>query len=181
MNPTPKHSASIVATVFVLSLYALTPHRYPGATVSGHDAFSRLKTLAGEWVGTVTEKDTGPAVKVVYSVTAGGSVVEERLFPGTSHEMVTMYHLDGDRLVLTHYCAIGNQPRMTLAPESTSDALVFEFVSGTNFASPDTMHMHSGRLRLVDADTLEAAWDVYDKGAKIAENRLFLTRGRATE
>ena len=47
-----------------------------------------------------------------YRVTAAGSAVMEVLFPGTDHEMVTVYHQDGDDLILTHYCAAGNQPRM---------------------------------------------------------------------
>ena len=27
-------------------------------------------------------------------------------------DMISMFNLDGDRVVLTHYCAAGNQPRM---------------------------------------------------------------------
>ena len=46
--------------------------------------------------------------------TGGGSAVTETLFPGTAHEMMSVYHMDGDDLVLTHYCAGGNQPRMML-------------------------------------------------------------------
>lgn len=144
--------------------------------ITDAEAFARLKQLPGEWTGTVTKRDTGPAVTVVYRLTAGGSVVEERLFPGTAHEMVTMYHLDGGKLVLTHYCAMGNQPRMSLAPDSTRQSLIFAFESAGNLASPDAMHMHCGTIKLVDADTLEAIWEVHDKGAKIGENRFFLRR-----
>ncbi len=64
--------------------------------VDGKAALERLKTLAGEWRGHVVTED-GPPAEVVYSVTAGGSTVTEKLFPGTAHEMVTMYHLDGER------------------------------------------------------------------------------------
>ncbi|MCK7511304.1 MAG: hypothetical protein MZV70_49445 [Desulfobacterales bacterium] len=64
------------------------------------------------------DKDNGPAVSVTYRITANGSVVLETLFPGTDHEMLTLYHLDNDRLGLTHYCAMGNQPRMELDPSS---------------------------------------------------------------
>jgi hypothetical protein len=164
------------ASTMLVSLLSLVPAASAAEPISGPDAFTLLKSLAGEWTGHVTEKDTGPAVTVIYRVTAAGSVVEERLFPGTSHEMVTMYHLDGAKLVLTHYCAAGNQPHMTLAPESMRQQLVFAFESATNLASPGAMHMHSGRLRLIDANTLEAAWDVFEKGAKTGENRFFLKR-----
>src|SRR5690242_19983450 len=64
-----------------------------------------LKQLAGDWVEV---KDGKPTDKVASSirVTSGGSTVQETLFPGTDHEMVTMYHLDGADLVLTHYCSL---------------------------------------------------------------------------
>jgi hypothetical protein len=146
------------------------------AAVAPADAFALLKSLAGEWSGRVVDRATGPAATVVYRVTAGGSVVEERLFPGTDHEMVTMYHLDGAKLVLTHYCAMGNQPRMVLAPDSTRERLVFTFESAGNLASPDATHMRSGWIRFVDADTLEAGWEVFGQGAKIGENLFFLSR-----
>jgi hypothetical protein len=148
------------------------------AAISGHDAFQLLKGLAGEWSGTVTDADSGPPVTVIYRVTAGGSAVEELLFPGTSHEMVTMYHLDLGRLVLTHYCAMGNQPRMALSAGSTPEKLSFDFESAGNLASPDATHMHSGWIRILNADRIEAAWDIFEKGAEIAENRFFLTRKR---
>ena len=50
---------------------------------------------------------------MVYGVTAAGTAVMEALFPETDHEMLTVYHLEGNDLVLTHYCAMGNQPRST--------------------------------------------------------------------
>src|SRR5262245_10260387 len=62
-----------------------------------------IKKLAGDWVEV---KDGKPTDKVVttYRITAGGSAVEEVLFRDTPHEMITLYHLDGDDLMLTHYC-----------------------------------------------------------------------------
>ena len=49
---------------------------------------------------------------IVYSVIAAGSAVHEHMFPGGPHEMVTVYHLDGPDLLLTHYCAAGNKKLM---------------------------------------------------------------------
>ena len=31
---------------------------------------------------------------------------------GTPGSMISMYHPDGDKILMTHYCAVGNQPRM---------------------------------------------------------------------
>jgi hypothetical protein len=151
------------------------------AGVDGKAALERLKTLAGEWRGHVVTED-GPPAKVVYSVTAGGSTVTEKLFPGTPHEMLTLYHLDGEDLVLTHYCAMGNQPRMRLVKAALTDPLElrFDFTGGTNIDPAKDMHMHAGTLRLRGPDRLEAEWAVYDKGKQTGANKFFLDRMKAS-
>ena len=77
-------------------------------------AFEKLKSLAGEWTGQTGQEGKVQEVSAVYKTTSNGSVVMETLFPGSPHEMVTVYYLDGEHLVLVHYCAAGNQPRMKL-------------------------------------------------------------------
>jgi hypothetical protein len=118
-------------------------------------AFQTLVGLAGSWEG---EKST-----VDYRVTAGGSAVEEVIFRGTKHEMVTMYHLDGGRLLLTHYCAAGNQPTMVLLPGSDPAILEFDFLRGTNM-QPTDGHMHQARFDVTSPDTLKTAWTFWEKG-----------------
>ena len=54
----------------------------------------------------------------VFKLTGGGSAVQETIFPGAAHEMVSVYHADGKDVVMTHYCALGNQPKMKLDPAS---------------------------------------------------------------
>ena len=151
-----------------------------GGGVDGKAALERLKTLAGTWRGHVVTEN-GPPATVVYSVTAAGTAVTEALFPGTSHEMLTVYHLEGDDLVLTHYCAMGNQPRMKLAGSAGSDPveLRFDFVGGTNLDPARDAHMHSGRLTLRGADRLEAEWAVSEKGKQTGANRFYLDRVKA--
>src|SRR5215218_10052120 len=70
-------------------------------------AFEQLKKLAGDWEATMSE---GGKVTVRYKVTSGGSAVVETIMPGAEHEMVTVIHPDGDSILLTHYCMLGNQP-----------------------------------------------------------------------
>src|SRR5207249_3172213 len=75
-------------------------------------AFEKMKGLAGTWVASGNDAEMKDA-QVVYRVTAGGSAVMETIMPGTDHEMVSLCTLDGDKIVLTHYCVLGNQPHMT--------------------------------------------------------------------
>jgi len=147
--------------------------------VDGKAVLERMKGLAGHWRGNVTTED-GPPAEVVYTVTAGGSAVEEKLFPGTPHEMVSMYHLDGGDLVLTHYCAMGNQPRMRLvsASEGNPAQLRFDFAGGTNVDPAKDMHMHAGLITLRGADRLDAEWAVWDKGKQVGANKFFLARAK---
>src|SRR6202011_3667294 len=87
-----------------------TPGKAPAA--APHPSLERMKKLAGTWVE--ADKDGKPTDKVVsvIKVTAAGSAVQETLFPGQPQEMVSVYHLDKGDLVMTHYCALGNHPRM---------------------------------------------------------------------
>ena len=133
-------------------------------------AFERLKSIEGEWKG-------DDSMKVVYKVTAAGSVVQETMFPGTPSEMVTMYHLDGDELRLTHYCASGNQPRLKLDRKASSDdTLEFVFEGGTNLDPAKDMHMHSGRIWFKDAKHLESEWDGYADGKKTGSHTFVLSK-----
>src|SRR4029077_1754769 len=98
-----------VSAMFVFALFALfsvgvSARADEKATPETSPRFEALKKLAGDWVELGT--DGKPTDKIVSSirVTSGGNTVQETLFPGSDHEMVTMYHLDGADLILTHYC-----------------------------------------------------------------------------
>jgi hypothetical protein len=120
--------------------------------------FETLKKLAGDWVE--IDKDGKPTDKVVSSirVTSAGSAIQETLSPGSDHEMVTMYFLDGDDLLLTHYCALGNQPRMRAEAGQDARRIAFKFVGGTNLKSPDEHHMHEATLTIAGPDRYQAEW-----------------------
>jgi hypothetical protein len=130
------------------------PAKAPAAT---HAGLEKLKKLAGTWVE--ADKEGKPTAKVVsvIKVTAGGSAVTETLFPGEAMEMVSVYHRDGADLVMTHYCALGNQPRLKADPKSPANQIRWEFTGGTNLDPAKDMHMHGGTLTLVDDDHIEFA------------------------
>ena len=77
-----------------------------------NSGLEKMKTLVGTWV--TADKDGKPTDEVVsvIKLTAGGSAVHETLFPDQPHEMVSIYTADGPDVVMTHYCMLGNQPRM---------------------------------------------------------------------
>jgi hypothetical protein len=141
-------------------------------------AFAQLKALAGAWEGKAGHgEQLGPAA-VRWEVVSAGTAVMETLFPGTDHEMRSVYFLDAGELVLTHYCAMGNQPRMKLSAASTDRELVFDFAGGTNVDPAKDVHVHSGRIEIAGPDALEAEWTVWGGGKQTGSNRFVLRRNR---
>ena len=147
------------AMMLVIALCTLNVRAAEGPdNVTADEAFGRLKTLAGRWNTHVMTPD-GPTANVDYRVTGGGTVIMETLFAGAPHEMITMYTLDGENLVATHYCAMGNQPVMKLdLGASTRDNLVFEYVGvhGRNAAAD---HVHDGRIRFLANGDVQSEWN----------------------
>jgi hypothetical protein len=121
-------------------------------------ALDPFKSLAGKWVGKMGTGSESHDAVVTYKVTSNGSAVVETIDPGGAHEMVTVIHPDGDELVLTHYCAIGNQPRMKASGKSDGKNVKFAFVDATNLKSPNDMHMHDVAFEFVDKDTIKTTW-----------------------
>jgi hypothetical protein len=123
--------------------------------------FERMKKLVGTWVQ--ADKDGKPTDNVVsvIKLTAGGSAVQETTFPGQAQEMISVYHLDGSDLIMTHYCVLGNQPRLKADPKSPPNQIQFKFMGGTNLDPKKDMHMHDGTLTFTDDDHYEiegTAW-----------------------
>jgi hypothetical protein len=123
-------------------------------------AFERLKKLAGDW------NNPEGKLAVTYRVISGGSTIMETLAPGTPYEMVSMYFMDHGDLLMTHYCAMGNQPQMKWKAGADASTLVFEFVGGTNLDASKDMHMHEATFVLKDDDHVHADWTAYEGGAK---------------
>jgi hypothetical protein len=127
-------------------------------------ALDAFKALAGEWVaaadGAMVKKGT---LVARYVVSANGTAVVETVFPGTAHEMVTVYHAEGDDLVLNHYCINANQPRMR-ARNATLPRVAFEFEGGPNVDPARGRHMHSAVFEFVGPDEIKNAWTEHADG-----------------
>jgi hypothetical protein len=106
----------------------------------------------------------GP-VQVNFKVTAGGSAVMSEII---GHEdMISMIHLDGpDKLLLTHYCATGNQPRMQASVSPDGKIITFNFLDATNLATPDAGHMQKMILTLIDDNHHTEEWIFKDHGTE---------------
>ncbi|MAD81215.1 MAG: hypothetical protein QGF59_12845 [Pirellulaceae bacterium] len=136
--------------------------------------FDKIKSLSGDWIATKGEHKGELTLSV--RVIAGGTAVVETEFPGSPQEMITVYHLDGNKVMLNHYCMLGNQPRMRVKKGDNDDTLVFEFAGATNLASKDDAHMHEGKLKFVDQDTVHSTWVMFKDDKAMEEHTFEMTR-----
>jgi hypothetical protein len=128
-------------------------------------AFEKMKKLAGTWLAADEHGKATDQVMSVIKVTAGGSAVHEILFPGQPQEMISVYTVEGSDLVMTHYCVLGNQPRLKADSQSPANQICFQFAGGSNLDPTKDKHMHSATLTIVDDSHIEVAGVGWDGGA----------------
>lgn len=176
-----KFSSSVALTALLCAAACASqgPSRAPAKDPeSAAKMFERLKSLEGRWVQVGPEATDAPApgIAVSYRVTSAGTAVVETVFEGAPHEMVTVYTLDNGHLMLTHYCAMGNQPQMLAEPITDPDVVSFEAVALGNATSMDDPHMHWGTLRFVPDGRLHAEWSLRSDGERHPPVKLDLER-----
>lgn len=154
--------------VLLAAVYTIgTAIASPVADVSPKDAFEKMKTLVGSWEGTAMGMDS----KVNYKLTGSGSALMETIDPGGPYEMISMYHMDKNSLIMTHYCGAGNQPTLKFKPGKSADLFAFDFVHGANMDIKD-MHMHSLKVKFNGKDSIESTWTSWS-GGKPGEAAVF--------
>lgn len=100
--------------------------------------FNQLCSLVGKWV------DSNSTTTVEFRKSANDSILIETWFwPEKKIEALTIYHLDDNELVATHYCPIGNQPHLKHVVGDKKDRLAFQFVSSMNLPDPSVDHCES--------------------------------------
>jgi len=165
------HSRPMILLLLCLSLcvFAAAQEMHPAARST--PAFDHLKSLAGEWERTSTQ---GSKVTLTYQVVSNGSVLMERLKGPGESEMITMYSLDGDHILATHYCSAGNQPTMQApAGSAATGKYDFSFVRVSGMKTPDEGHMVALSLTLPDKDHLTQVWTYDDHGKSMADTFTF--------
>jgi hypothetical protein len=134
------------------------------AQADGHKSFDLLKGLEGNWAG---KNQQGQPVQVTFRLTAGGSALMSEILGRGPENMITMFHMDGDRLLMTHYCGAGNQPRMKVIA-SDAKSVSFEFMDGTNIG-PGDGHMQRVTFTQPDASHHVEEWIFLDHGKELKE------------
>lgn len=119
-------------------------------------AFERLSSLVGKWQGV----QEGIDITLTYTLTADGSTLMEEFRPAKGPVMMTMFSVDGDHLIATHYCSAGNQPQMATAAivEPQRKVLVFSLVRVTGMKTTDDWHNTGLEVVLDDKDHLTQNW-----------------------
>ena len=98
-----------------------------GAQSDAKKAFEKMKTLAGSWQGTVMDI---PINFTIRAVSSGTAILHEGDTSGggpPKHE-VTMFYVEADRLLATHYCDAGNRSRWEGKMSPDGKAIEFSFL-----------------------------------------------------
>ncbi len=180
--------------LFSLSTVAFAQSEAPKATgqvapSGAQKSFDTLKTLAGTWQGPVKveppqpDMGDGTAIQISLRVTSrGNALVHEMFEPGKADDPtrydhpLTMLYLDGDRLLLTHYCDAGNRPRMVARTSPEGKTVEFDFLdlSGGNQYG----HMYHAVFTIIDANHHREDWTYLMPGDKPVHAHFDLARAK---
>lgn len=141
------------------------------ANVVAPDRFESLSAISGQWQ---LRSESGRDMHIVYAPTARGSVLVETWQGGTSGETLSVFHRHGDRVMATHYCGQGNQPRLILKDGDDKD-FVFEFLDATNLTDPDASHLVRLRFTMNEDGSLDRI-ETYRGSGEEETTRLHLRR-----
>jgi len=150
-------------------------------------SFDQLKTLSGTWQGPVTttpplsDMGNGAFTQVSLRVTSrGNAIMHEMKEAGTADDPtrydhpVTMFYLDSDRLLLTHYCDAGNRPRMTARTSPDGKTVEFDFLDVSG--STEYGHMQHAVFTIIDSNHHTEEWTYLMPGDKPIHARMDLQR-----
>jgi hypothetical protein len=142
-----------------------------------------LASLEGEWR---LEQEDGSLSEAfsAFKVSSAGSVVREIMAVGEPQEMTNLYHMDGDTVVCTHYCAAGNQPRMIADGIEQTDrgkSLEFKVDSVSNFTKGQDHYMGGLKLVFIDDDTVEQVWTTFNAEGEVAGQMTFVMKRDSEE
>ncbi len=156
---------SIMVAVFSLLVLA------PGQVIAeeykpyvGSKAFEQMKQLVGTWEGTMDMGKEQKNITASYKLTSGGSAIIETVFADTPMEMVTVYHDDSNKtLQMTHYCMLGNQPKMALK-SMENNQLWFTLSPDSDVDLAKERHMHAAAITFDGPTHMTQHWTEFKDG-----------------
>ena len=164
---------AIVAVMLVLLCAGpLVAEECKRDTIEHSKEFQKLRSLEGRWEGSMLEGEKSEAVSVTYHATAGGSAIVETISPGTPHEMVSVYHDERGALTMTHYCMLGNQPKL-VATGSKANEIWLEFANNNTLNPKAEDHMHSLQFVFIDENTMVQKWGSMQGGKERDAKTIF--------
>jgi hypothetical protein len=177
-----------ISTLAVAQSDAHKPAAQPSAPKSdAQKSFDQLKTLAGTWHASVTtdppmkEMGNGAMADISLRVTSRGNALVHEMGeagkqddPTKYDHPVTMFYLDNDRLVLTHYCDAGNRPRMAARTSPDGKTLEFDFLDVAG--NTQYGHMEHAVFTFIDANHHTEDWTFKMKGDKLMHAHMDLQR-----
>lgn len=174
-SPGLKLNIVLVSVVILVSAAAF-------AQSDAQKSFDKLKTLAGSWDGQITttpphpEIDGSTAHATLRVTSMGNAMMHEMRSSARPDDPLTMFYLDSDRLLLTHYCDAGNRPRMVGKTSADGKTVEFEFLDvagGTQYG-----HMHHAVFTFIDADHHTEDWTYMEPGDKMVRAHVELQRAK---
>lgn len=174
---------------FVLPAILLSLSTVAFAQSDAQKSFTEMKTLAGTWQGPVKldpphpEMNNGKPVQVSMRVTSrGNALVHEMTEAGALDDPtkydhpVTMFYLDSERLILTHYCDAGNRPRMAARTSTDGKTVEFDFLDVAG--STQYGHMQHAVFTVVDENHHTEDWTFMMPGDKPMHAHMDLQRAK---
>jgi hypothetical protein len=145
------------------------------ATFAQSDAqksFDKLKTLAGSWEGSFEGKPMQALLRVT---SRGNAIVHEMKGEGPDNP-ITMFYLEGDRLLLTHYCDAGNRPRMASKVSPDGKTVEFDLLDVANYSPAQHGHMEHAVFTFIDPDHHIEDWTFKMEGKPSMRAHLEMNR-----
>ncbi len=153
-----------LATGALVGCASQSSHRVvtPATDAQRSALFGMVADLQGDWE--MVDDAGNRHLAAVIRVSSAGSVVREVMFPGSEHEMTNVYHMDGPSLVMTHYCAQGNQPRMRAQAAASPTRIDFTPDGVANLTSADDIYMCRMTLERTGPDAMRQSWSSCKNG-----------------
>ena len=162
-------SPRLVLAVVVLSISAVA-----FAQSDAQKSLDTLKTLAGSWEATFEGKPMQATLRVT---SMGNAIVHEMKGEGPD-DPITMFYVEGDRLLLTHYCDAGNRPRMAARTTPDGKTIEFDFLDVANYNKSQAGHMQHAVFTIIDANHHIEDWTFMLEGKPAMTVRLDLQRAK---